>query len=181
MVFPILYDKLRIKKVLIVVPLHREGLTSFLSPLLGQYGIRNVDFVTTFASTFNAKTLNIFSSDIVIDDLEAGLSDELLSIPVYLSIYKNGKYTLDTGYPAAGSLFNMLFKKRRRFYRGKTLYRNFKKLFQLSTFLRYIEVSLLPSTSGSELTHETTPLFSFNDVHLQLCYDHVRNSLHRKR
>lgn len=161
-----------------MLPLHREGLTSYLSPLLGQYGIRNIDFVTTFIQAFNAKTLDVYASSISADDLELGLSDELLSVPTRLTVYKNGKYKIDIERPFIGSLFNLAFKKRRRFHRQGTPYRNFKKLFHLSLFSRYGTSTL----GAMEQLYEKDRFYNFeNDLFLKQNYAAVRNSLHRKR
>ena len=157
-----------------MLPLHREGLTSYLSPLLGQYGIKNIEFVTNFVAAFNEKTQSMYSGDIMVDDLELGLSDEVLFIPIALTVYKNGKYIIETGYPSVGSIYQTTSKKKRRFYRYKNFYRNYKKLLQLTSFTMYVNIAM---------QNELKFLYgqnAFNSSAFRLTYAEVRNSLHRK-
>ena len=153
-------DKSRIKQVLILIPLHRENLTSYLSPVLGQYGIRNSDFVKEFIKEFNFLTNSKFVSFLSdFDDPDKSLSEETLTIPVYLNVYKNGKYKLTVGYSFIGSLFRTLFKKRRYYKVGK-FYRNYKKIFQLTVFYTVLK----------------NQFSKLEDV-----YKSIRNSIHRKK
>lgn len=173
-----IFNKSIIKNVLILLPLHREGLTSYLSPLLGQYGLRNIDFVTNFVSVFNEKTSGILEENIKSDDIELGLSDEVLTVPIYMTVYKNGKYELDTGYSLIGFLYKTTFKKYRRFFKNYRFYRNYKKILQLVFFKYYIFTAM-----NKKNYINNVPLYNITSISLEIknVYKEIRNSLHRKR
>jgi hypothetical protein len=137
-------DKLKLKTIRVLFPLHREGLTSYLSPILGQYAIKNAEFINDFIVRFNIFTKNSFKEQLNTEAAEAGgaLYDEILFVPLLVSIYKGGKFNIVVNPPALGFLYSYAFKKRRRFYRNLfnnssrrlSGLRNYKKLLQLSTF-----------------------------------------------
>jgi len=116
---PTLLDKNRLKTVRLLFPLHRESLSSYLSPILGQYAIKNTDFITEFVKNFHIQTNNAFKDIITLDSLEAGgsLYDETLFVPVYLNVYKGGKFSMQINKPSLGFLFSNTFRRRRRIYK----------------------------------------------------------------
>lgn len=159
-------DKNQIKKIFVMFPLHRQGLTSYLSPILGQYGIRNGDFITAATVDFHKLTNNSFLNDFNNEDVEAqGLLNYELSIPISLKIYKGGKYELNSLLPHVGFLYRAALKKRRIKRKKMKLYRNWKKFYLLSIY------SLTCEFNNN----------NFNDKMLFQRYLNVRNSLHRKR
>lgn len=115
----LLLDKNRVKTVRLFFPLHRESLASYLSPILGQYAIKNTDFISEFVKKFNIVTDNVFKDLISLESAEAGgsLYDEILFVPVYLDVYKGGKFNMEIKNPSLGFLFSNMFKKRRRIYK----------------------------------------------------------------
>lgn len=161
-------DKNQIKQVFVMFPLHRQGLTSYLSPILGQYGIRNSDFITTAVADFHKLTNNTLLDDFNTEDVETqGLINYELSIPILLKVYKAGKYSINAFLPHVGSLYRAALKKRRVKRKKMKLYRSWKKFYQLSIYSTKKEIS---STTFLE-----------NSNFLNQKYLSVRNSLHRKR
>lgn len=165
-------NKTRQKQVLILLPLARENLTSYLSPLLGQYGIRNNEFLENFYTKFNVLTNDIFAQDINIENVEVGLSEEEIIIPVNLDVYKAGKYDFSVIYPHVGTLFRSYCKKKRRFYKRYFFYRNYKRLLQLSVFKHFVFKFSFESINLNENFMTTKAL--------ENTYTVIRNSLHRK-
>lgn len=164
-------DRLKLKEVLILVPLHRDNLTSYLSPILGQYGIRNSDFLKVFVDEFNKSTDFAFEKLIALEGVDSGnsLSDFELTVPVKLKIFKAGKYEISILPPHLGFLFSSKFGRfRRRLRRGRII-RNYLKLYKLAL------------TQNNHFTVCTEPL---NPVRLnnfvQNSYKSVRNALHKK-
>lgn len=153
-------DKLKLKTIRVMFPLHREGLTSFLSPILGQYAIKNSEFISDFVAKFNLFTKNSFKEQLNIESADSGgaLYSETLFIPLLVKIYKGGKFDITVNQPALGFLYSNTFKKKRRFYRnlfnGRKLqgFRNYKKLIQLTTFklLKESDNFLNVDTSGKK-------------------------------
>lgn len=169
------FDKNQIKNVSIMFPLHRENLTSYLSPILGQYGIKNSDFINTFVVNFHKNTNNVFVDDFNKEDLEIrGLLDYFeLFIPVNLIVFKGGQYLLDPILPHVGSVYRVSFKKRRIRRRRFKLLRNWKKILQFSLFsfqLKNTEFTKIDNTLIPNL------ISSAKKNYLQ-----VRNTLFRKR
>lgn len=116
-------QRLQVKKVLIFVPLFRQNLGAFLSPVLGQYGIRNVDFLQLFQNKFREFFTNVAVSSGLVEKFlelsvevaergEDSLSDLFdLIVPVYLVLYKSGlPYTLEIQFPHSGALLRKLVR-----------------------------------------------------------------------
>lgn len=151
-----------------LVPLHRENITSYLSPILGQYGIRNSDFLNNFVEEYNKQTNFIFANEISTENVDThGLSDFELTVPVRLTVYKGGKYKIKTLLPHVGSLFSSYFTSSRRFVRKEKSYRNFNKLLKLAS-IRANATGFNPSAAG------------FNKA-VKDYYGMIRNTLHKKR
>lgn len=166
------FNKNKIKVVTIMFPLHRENLTSYLSPILGQYGIKNSDFINMFVSAFHEKTKNIFLDDFNTEDVESdGLLEYELFIPSTLTVFKNNKYFLETQFPTVGSIYGTTFKKRRIKRRRFKLLRNWKKTLQLALFASY-KLFKQPEVYRKEFLKE---------LDLKSDYLRVRNSLYKKR
>lgn len=135
----------------------REGLTSYLSPILGQYGIKNIDFISTFVEEFNKKTNNYLASQLNSEKIEEkGLVDFELTIPVKLKAYKAGKFTITIKYPNLTFIQREYIKKKKKLFKllrhagtGVTFAKAFvnsKKLLQLVLFHKLNASSLDNST-----------------------------------
>lgn len=113
------FDKLKLKQVRVLFPLSKENLSSYFSPILGQYAIKNTEFIAAFIKQFHERTSNIFLLAFNSEPSEErGLYDnEELVVPLLLNIYKGGKFTILVGALSAGFLFSTCFKKRKRLYR----------------------------------------------------------------
>jgi hypothetical protein len=171
-------DKARLKRVRVLFPLHREGLTSYFSPILGQYAIKNTEFLATFVKQFHLVTHDIFKATFNEDAVEErGLCSDELIVPIIVDVFKAGKFSLTILTPSVGFLFSLCFKKRRRIYRhlNKKLkaLRNYKKVFQLAMFKRYTNVFVTSKT----LFASNATLFSINAS----TYNEVRNSIHQRK
>lgn len=160
-------DKAKLKTIRLLFPLHREGLSSYLSPILGQYAIKNADFINDFITAFTKYTDDSFANLINVDSLETGgvLYDETLFVPLLLNVYRGGKFSIKVTLPALGFLFSSSFKKRRRIYkrllRGEvSLLRNYKKLFQITIF----KMSKVATNNNTEILEH---------------YKQVRNALYQ--
>lgn len=113
--------KAKIKELLILLPLDRENLTSFLSPILGQFGIKNPDFINAFISEFNKISNNVFAEDFKesLQEPNSSLLDLDLIVPVSVIVFRGGKFELFIKPPTVGFLFTVdyaKFRKRRRRY-----------------------------------------------------------------
>ncbi len=167
-------DKLKLKTIRVAFPLHRDALSAYFSPILGQYAIKNTDFIQEFIISFHKATSERFKGLLNVENLETGgsLYTEELFVPVILNIYKGGKFTLKVNTPALGFLYSIGFKKRRRFYRRLLnleyqVLRNYKKLLQV--------ISLKILDNYSPLTLKS-PLFTtlLNE------YKDIRNAYHQR-
>jgi len=167
---PTIVDKFRTKQIRVLFPLHRENLTSYFSPILGQYAIKNSEFINVFLSMFNDFTNNRFKDSLNIDNAdENGLYPNMeLYIPLIVNIYKGGKFSLIIALPSLGFLYSKCFKKRRRYYkrfidRSLLILRNYKKLVGFSIF----------KTNSFNLMG--APLIE------RSLYKNIRNSIHQTR
>jgi hypothetical protein len=170
-------DKLELKTIRILFPLHRDALTAYLSPILGQYAIKNNEFIAAFIENFHVVTQGVFKSVLNVEGAEAGgsLYNEEVAIPLIVHIYKGGKFIMEVNTPTIGFLFSTCFKKRRRFYRyliNKKLagLRNYKKLIQISFFK-------LDGRAKKNTDIFNTPISNI----LLKQYTGVRNALHQRR
>jgi len=177
-------DKLRLKTIRVLFPLHREALAAYLSPILGQYAIKNNDFISEFIANFHIVTNDSFRGLLNVEGAEAGSSlyNEQVLVPLILHIYKGGKFIIKINRPAVGFLFSTCFKKRRRFYRsvahsGDLIgFRNYKKLVQISFFK-------LPLLVEDDNKNDVKKIASNNIFFSNLCkqYKETRNALHQRR
>jgi len=96
-------DKQRQKQIRVLFPLHKESLTSYFSPILGQYAIKNSEFIQNFVLQFHLSTNNSFKELFNIENIEEkGLYGEELLIPLLVTIYKGGKFSLLINLPSIG-------------------------------------------------------------------------------
>lgn len=111
------FDKSTIRSVRTVFPLNRPGLTTYFSPILGQFAIKNTDFINEFITKYHIVTRNAFKDVFEEGSEETGFYDEELMIPVNIIVYKAGKFNLQVDLPALGFLYSTYFNKRRRIYK----------------------------------------------------------------
>lgn len=122
----VILNKNQTKNVSVMFPAHRENLTSYLSPILGQYGIKNSDFIATFVPNFHNVTNNSFLLDSNTENIEAeGLINYYdLFVPCRLIILKGGQFLIEPQFPHVGSVVRVSYKKRRYKRRKLKLLRN---------------------------------------------------------
>lgn len=167
------FDYLMIKRVKILFPLHRGALTSYFSPILGQYAIKNSEFIIKFIEDFHSISNNLFKSEFSAESTEdEGFYSEELLIPLHLLVYKGGKFGLQIKSPTTGFLLSITSKKRRRIYKRRqgniTLLRNYKRIFQL-VVMRSINAVVLSNRAGNYDFSVTLPQ-----------YKNIRNTLYQK-
>lgn len=106
----LLKEKNILRKLLIILPLNQEGLTSYLSPILGQFNIKSELFLKQFVIEFNRFTNDIFINyfDDFLNNKVNYLADIDLVIPLYLIIYRNGKFAFEFKTPSVGFLFRYI-------------------------------------------------------------------------
>lgn len=103
----------KIKTIVILLPLARENLTGFLSPILGQYGIRNSDFLAQFVQEFNKLTENVYADDLEesLEDSSSSLLSEFdLTVPVKITIFKGNRFELSLQTPHMGYLLSRTYE-----------------------------------------------------------------------
>lgn len=156
----------KIKELVILLPLARENLTSYLSPILGQYGIRNSDFLTQFVQEFNKLTENMYA-----DDLEQSLEDTSSSllpdfdliIPVKLIIFKGNRFEIRLQTPPLGYLNSLTYERISR------RLKNFSTFYKIN-YLRYAFLN-------KSFLESSTDLFFCNSKALKHQYKTFRKSI----
>lgn len=165
---PPLSDKIKLKVIKMLFPLHKENLTAYLSPILGQYMIKNSEFLAQFLSDFHKATNSIFIDSLTPQKVELGgsLYVDQLFIPARVTVYRAGKFKIVISFPELGFLFSGFFIKRRAIYkrvvRGQLeLLRNYKKLFQITIFKSFgtLEAGLKAEIAKKKYAQVRSALF----------------------
>jgi hypothetical protein len=137
------YNKLHLKEIVVLIPKKHPNLTSFLTPLLGLYGINVKEFVTEFLTRTQFLTFDII-------------------IPVFVSITKIKTFTIFFKTPYISSLVNLsvdkldilsfykffliksVFDNKSRFINQFNVYRNLRiylnKVFENKVLLEGISI-----------------------------------------
>lgn len=96
----------KVKKVKLNIFMFSENNTNVLSPILGQYGIKPLDFLQELKLKF--KSLK-----------EVGLSDEVVQgvlLSIFVTFSKNNKYDIIFRKFNVGSIYNIFLQRKRKMY-----------------------------------------------------------------
>jgi hypothetical protein len=129
------------KNLTLLLPLNQETLTSYLSPILGQFNIKNNEFLKQFILDFNNFTNFIFKeafSDFL-NDKSKILADLDLIIPLNLIIFFNNKYQIIFKLPSVNTLLNFLFIEL-NLYNNSSKYLYYLSLYKIA-FLKSILIN----------------------------------------
>lgn len=131
-----------IQKINLLLPLNSETLTSYLSPILGQFNIKNSDFLKKFIIDFNNFTNFIFEEkfSFFLNDQSKLLAELDLIIPLTLVILKNNKYEIWFKTPQVGFLIKYYIQSM-RYYSKPTKYMRYFCLYKLA-YLKSIIISV---------------------------------------
>lgn len=131
------FQKKSMKSLLILLPLSRENIASYLSPILGQYSIKPKNFLFQFVDEFNILTDYIYDVDFddFINDKITFLSSVNLIIPVefYWNTKKLEDYSFRIFWPTYWSMHDVFWNKKYR----KINYLLHYRLFNLSMNYTY--------------------------------------------
>lgn len=101
-------NQIIIRHVTLLIPLNSETLSSYLTPILAQYGIKFLDFVSDFIMQFSKYSSKSFPG--LFDKYHLGgsrvLSNEDLIIKVILTFNQIGKYNITFEHPPVNFLLN---------------------------------------------------------------------------
>jgi len=133
-------NNLIIKRIPLVIPLNSETLSSYLTPLLAQYNIKYLDFLTVLIRDFGTFAMNvfpnIFAAASVINTKK--LSDYDLIIRVTLILYNTGKYVLEIQKPTISFMLSYFYKRQQKKikkWKKKTIVYQLYKLTYLLSFI----------------------------------------------
>ena len=132
----------KINKILtLLLPLNQETLTSYLSPILGQFNIKNNEFLKQFILDFNNFTNFIFKENFsdFLNDKSKILADLDLIIPLNLIIFFNNKYQIIFKLPSVNMLLNFFFIEF-NLYNNKSKYIYYLSLYKIA-FLKSIIIN----------------------------------------
>jgi hypothetical protein len=105
----------------ILLPLSRENISSYLSPLLGQFAIKPGEFLSLFIEKFDAHTNFLYTEDFddFLNEKISFLSYTNLTIPVQVTISmefnKVTQYSILINYPTVWALITNFFFKKKKF------------------------------------------------------------------
>ena len=131
-----------IKNLTLLIPLNQETLTSYLSPILGQFNIKNNEFLLQFISDFNNFTNFIFKehfSDFLTNKSKI-LANLDLIIPLNLVIFFNNKYQIIFKLPSVIGLLNFFFIEF-NLYNNNSKYIYYLSLYKIA-FLKSMIINL---------------------------------------
>jgi hypothetical protein len=97
------------KNFLILLPLSRENISSFLSPILGLYSIKPKDFLERFIEQFNLLTQNRYRgdfSDFLFEETSCLSLTTNITVPIKIAIinFEKFEYNLSILQPSLSTL-----------------------------------------------------------------------------
>ena len=143
--------------------MNQETLTSYLSPILGQFNIKNNEFLKQFILDFNNFTNFIFKDEFVdfLNDKSKILANLDLIIPLNLIVFINNKYQIIFKVPSVNTLLNYFFIEF-NLYKNSSKYIYYLTLYKIS-FLKSIIIN-----------------FGFNNKIIKSNYFQIRHYLKKK-